>query len=101
MQRAFDLLFGQSYQIWNTQSITPNVAINTACPVWRARDPPCGQCVLRLLQSGKTAREMCAHEEPTVFIAKFEGHRDVMKEFVFRRGGQGYASLSTPSSYRP
>ncbi|TBU54508.1 hypothetical protein BD310DRAFT_935749 [Dichomitus squalens] len=78
----------KTIKIWDTHTATTNVTINTSYPVWRARDLPFGQGVLSLPQRGETALEMYAHEEPTVPIEKFEGHTDVVKEFVWRRGGQ-------------
>ena len=85
----------KTIKIWDTQSATPNVVINTAYPVWRARDLPFGQGVLSLPQRGETTLEMYAHEEPTIPIEKFEGHTDVVKEFVWRRGGQGQSPLDS------
>ncbi|KAI0764721.1 hypothetical protein C8Q74DRAFT_1283552 [Fomes fomentarius] len=77
----------KTIKIWDTQSAQPNIVINTSYPVWRARDLPFGQGVLSLPQRGETALEMYAHEDPTLPIEKFEGHADVVKEFVWRRGG--------------
>ncbi|KAM5543752.1 hypothetical protein V8D89_002369 [Ganoderma adspersum] len=77
----------KTIKIWNTQTATPNIEIKTSYPVWRARDLPFGQGVLSLPQRGETALEMYAHEDPTLPIEKFEGHADVVKEFVWRRGG--------------
>ena len=84
----------KTIKIWDTQSVQPhnaepNIVINTTYPVWRARDLPFGQGVLSLPQRGETALEMFVHEDPTMPIEKFEGHADVVKEFVWRRGGQG------------
>ena len=78
----------KTIKIWDTQSDDPNIVINTAYPVWRARDLPFGQGVLSLPQRGKTALEMFAHDsiEP---VETFGGHTDVVREFVWRRGGQG------------
>lgn len=85
----------KTIKIWDTQTATTNVVIDTSYPVWRARDLPFGQGVLSLPQRGETALEMYAHEDPTVPIEKFEGHTDVVKEFVWRRGGQGQSLLES------
>ncbi|KAI0353310.1 hypothetical protein OH77DRAFT_1497336 [Trametes cingulata] len=78
----------KTIKIWDTHDAQPNIVINTSYPVWRARDLPFGQGVLSLPQRGETALEMYAYEDPTTPIAKFEGHTDVVKEFVWRRGGE-------------
>ena len=65
----------------------PTITINTAYPVWRARDLPFGHGVLSLPQRGETALEMYAADKPTAPVERFEGHLDVVKEFVWRRGG--------------
>lgn len=77
----------KTIKIWDTQTATPNIEIHTSYPVWRARDLPFGQGVLSLPQRGETALEMYVHEDPTLPIEKFEGNADVVKEFVWRRGG--------------
>ncbi|KAI0718425.1 hypothetical protein C8T65DRAFT_570731 [Cerioporus squamosus] len=78
----------KTIKIWDTQTAQPSTIINTTYPVWRARDLPFGQGVLSLPQRGETTLEMYAHEDPTTPIEKFEGHADVVKEFVWRRGGE-------------
>ncbi|KAI0746476.1 hypothetical protein C8Q80DRAFT_1320359 [Daedaleopsis nitida] len=78
----------KTIKIWDTQSAQPNHVIHTSYPVWRARDLLFGQGVLSLPQRGETALEMYAHEDPTTPIETFEGHADVVKEFVWRRGGE-------------
>jgi WD repeat-containing protein 59 len=71
----------------------PFCTIHTSYPVWRARDLPFGNGLLSLPQRGGDALEMWAHsaEMPHVSapIEVFEGHADVVKEFVWRRGGRG------------
>jgi hypothetical protein len=64
----------------------PSIVINTTYPVWRARDLPFGRGVLSLPQRGETALEMFAHSDSEEPIELFEGHEDVVKEFVWRRG---------------
>lgn len=71
---------------------TPERIIYTSYPVWRARHTPFGWGVLTMPLRGDTA--LClwdrrakgeTHEEP---VAKFEGHTDHVKEFLWRfRGG--------------
>ena len=78
----------------SSESSTPtNVhKITTNYPVWRARNLPFGRGVLSLPQRGEAALEMfgLGSAEP---VERFEGHDDVVKEFVWRtKGGtaQGY-----------
>ncbi|CAK5284473.1 unnamed protein product [Mycena citricolor] len=84
---------------------TPLRTIQTAYPVWRARHLPFGRGVLSLPQRGSTGLEMYALGEwagqgagPRTELAEdvlpvevFEGHTDVVKEFVWRRGTDGDA----------
>lgn len=60
-------------------------------PVWRARNLPFGRGVLSLAQRGEAALEMYTQGETPdlVPVERFEGHTDVVKEFVWRKGGQG------------
>ncbi|KAI0635452.1 hypothetical protein C8Q77DRAFT_1217270 [Trametes polyzona] len=78
-----------SIKIWDTHVTEATTVINTPYPVWRARTLPFGQGVLSLPQRGATVLEMYAYEDPTTPIETFEGHTDVVKEFVWRRGGEG------------
>jgi WD40 repeat protein len=72
----------------NSQAPDPVVSIRTHYPVWRARTLPFGEGVLSLAQRGETALEMYAKSRDTP-VEIFEGHTDVVKEFVWRKGGQG------------
>jgi WD repeat-containing protein 59 len=71
----------------------PYTTIHTSYPVWRARDLPFGHGLLSLPQRGGDALEMWGHstEIPcaSIPVEAFEGHADVVKEFVWRRGGRG------------
>lgn len=40
-------------------------------------------------QRGETTLEMYAKDDPHAPIEVFEGHSDVVKEFVWRKGDQG------------
>lgn len=85
----------KSIKLWDTQNvqqdgnIAPLLSVWTAYPVWRARDLPFGRGLLSLPQRSGTALEMYAYEEPQEPVYTFEGHTDVVKEFVWRRGGLG------------
>ncbi|KAF8209638.1 hypothetical protein K438DRAFT_1711879 [Mycena galopus ATCC 62051] len=71
---------------------TPAHTIRTAHPVWRARHLPFGRGVLSLPQRGGTGLGMYAFAKIGLRpVAVFEGHTDVVKEFVWRRGGDGTA----------
>jgi WD40 repeat protein len=71
----------------------PYCTIHTSYPVWRARDLPFGNGLLSLPQRGGDALEMWAHKmeipRASIPVEAFEGHADVVKEFVWRRGGRG------------
>jgi hypothetical protein len=69
----------------------PNITIHTSYPVWRARDLPFGRGVLSLPQRGQNELEIFAYDNPDSPAQVFEGHTDVVKEFVWRRGGSGMA----------
>ena len=90
----------KTIKIWDTHIAQPNTVIHTSYPVWRARDLPFGQGVLSLPQRGETTLEMYAHEDPTTPIEKFEGHADVVKEFVWRRGGEGEPLSGIDSAHK-
>ena len=84
----------KTIKVWDIQKAKndegqyqPTWTINTAYPIWRARDLPFGNGVLSLPQRGETALEMWSPESPDEPVERFEGHADVVKEFVWRRGG--------------
>ncbi|WOO79450.1 putative RWD, RING finger and WD repeat-containing protein [Vanrija pseudolonga] len=71
----------------------PRQTIQTNYPVWRARHLPFGYGVLALPQRGETALEMFGYDCPetpgvsNAPVERFEGHADVVKEFVWRKRG--------------
>jgi WD40 repeat protein len=82
----------------------PKSIIKTTYPVWRALNLPFGHGILSLPQRGETVLEMYAAknvdeyddgDEEEVEVGRqapvevFEGHTDVVKEFVWRKGGPG------------
>ncbi|CAL1710706.1 unnamed protein product [Somion occarium] len=71
----------------------PTATVQTAYPVWRARNLPFGQGVLSLPQRGQTALEMWNPAVSNEPVERFEGHSDVVKEFVWRRGSHGNDSF--------
>lgn len=81
-----------------SKSCRPRNEIETPYPVWRARHLPFGDGVLALPQRGTLALEMFAFdmtsEEPLLgaprgakLATAFEGHRDAVKEYVWRASG--------------
>ncbi|TFK38773.1 hypothetical protein BDQ12DRAFT_630610 [Crucibulum laeve] len=78
----------------------PKSVIRTTYPVWRARNLPFGQGVMSLAQRGETALEMYAKNDTGTPVDIFEGHTDVVKEFVWRKGGQDEFQLITWSKDR-
>ncbi|KDR70095.1 hypothetical protein GALMADRAFT_76692 [Galerina marginata CBS 339.88] len=78
----------------------PKAVIRTTYPVWRARNLPFGEGILSLPQRGETTLEMYAKGEPQNLVETFEGHSDVVKEFVWRKGTQDDFQLITWSKDR-
>lgn len=78
----------KTVKIWDVQSGSEQIVIKTGYPVWRARDLPFGQGILSLPQRGESTLEMYVHEDPYQPLHTFDGHKDVVKEFVWRRGGE-------------
>ncbi|KAK7689506.1 hypothetical protein QCA50_007298 [Cerrena zonata] len=63
----------------------PNTIIEPGYPVWRARNMPFGSGILSVPQRGQTALDMWNLSASTDPVQRFEGHTDVVKEFVWRR----------------
>jgi len=92
----------RTIKVFDVQTVSPNdssvinhpkITFQTSYPVWRARNLPFGRGILSLPQRGENALEMYAHDNPQTPIQVFEGHTDVVKEFVWRRGGQDWDGL--------
>ncbi|KAF9244268.1 hypothetical protein BU15DRAFT_86169 [Melanogaster broomeanus] len=98
----------KTIKVWNvhdastseSQHPQPLTTIATRYPVWRARDLPFGRGILSLPQRGGTALEMWAEGNDSIPAEVFEGHTDVVKEFVWRKGGLGEYQLITWSKDR-
>jgi hypothetical protein len=75
----------------------PKTCIQTTYPVWRARNLPFGEGVLSLPQRGETNLEM--YGKGADLIETFEGHSDVVKEFVWRKGSNGICIIDVCHSY--
>lgn len=67
----------------------PKVVLETAYPVWRARNMPFGSGILSVSQRGQTALDMWNPNVSKEPVHRFEGHTDVAKEFVWRRSKRG------------
>ncbi|WWC67663.1 uncharacterized protein I206_101574 [Kwoniella pini CBS 10737] len=66
----------------------PTSTLTTSYPVWRARNLPFGRGVLSLPQRGEEALELFSPDDDTP-VERFEGHDNVVKDFVWRvRGGE-------------
>ncbi|PWN47131.1 WD40 repeat-like protein [Violaceomyces palustris] len=76
--------------IGNRELVTePDSVIETQTPIWRARHLPFGNGVMTLPQRGDTCLSMWAKDKPDKPVATFEGHKDIVKEYLFRsKGGQ-------------
>ncbi|KAI6032602.1 hypothetical protein F5J12DRAFT_795392 [Pisolithus orientalis] len=87
----------KTIKVWNVKEAIstemaqqhPLTTITTRYPVWRARDLPFGRGVLSLPQRGETILEMWAQHNPLTPAEVFEGHEDVVKEFVWRKSSIG------------
>lgn len=78
----------------NSSNSDPKGFISTTYPVWRARNLPFGEGILSLPQRSETTLEMYAKKETQTLVETFEGHSDVVKEFVWRKGQQGFHHVS-------
>ncbi|KZT54266.1 hypothetical protein CALCODRAFT_473689 [Calocera cornea HHB12733] len=67
----------------------PTRTIHTGYPVWRARHLPFGHGVLSMAQRGENALDMWSFNSPEKPVHRFEGHSNVVKEFVWRSRGGG------------
>ncbi|KAJ3878523.1 hypothetical protein F5051DRAFT_228307 [Lentinula edodes] len=83
----------KTIKVWDSKTVTLKTMIRTGYPVWRARSLPFGRGVLSLAQRGETALEMFSLENQglgpgtsEVPVDSFQGHSDVVKEFVWRKG---------------
>ncbi|PPQ65609.1 hypothetical protein CVT24_011818 [Panaeolus cyanescens] len=102
----------KTIKTWDINETGPNPvsSIVTTYPVWRARNLPFGEGVLSLPQRGETTLEMYARTPAgsvneaggsgMKLVETFEGHSDVVKEFVWRKGGNGDFQLITWSKDR-
>ncbi|KAF8907725.1 hypothetical protein CPB84DRAFT_1813522 [Gymnopilus junonius] len=77
----------------------PVEVIKTGYPVWRARNLPFGEGLLSLPQRGETGSGNGEEEGPKL-VETFEGHSDVVKEFVWRKGKHEDFQLITWSKDR-
>ncbi|KAJ2933260.1 hypothetical protein H1R20_g3837, partial [Candolleomyces eurysporus] len=91
----------KTIKTWDTNDCNaPKSCIETDYPVWRARNLPFGQGVLSLPQRGETRLEMFARGESPMLVETFDGHSDVVKEFVWRKGAPDEFQLITWSKDR-
>ena len=76
-----------SIKVWFTNSLhstdLPSQSFRAEHPVWRARDLPFGHGFLSLPQRGENGPGLWTYNN-TRPIETFEGHSDVVKEFVWR-----------------
>ena len=79
------------YYDWVSASPRPTHTVSTSYPVWRARNLPFGHGVVALPQRGTNTLDMFGTKSSTP-VETFEGHENVVKEFVWRsRGGEDAA----------
>ncbi|KAL4400427.1 TORC1 signaling positive regulator [Malassezia pachydermatis] len=70
----------------------PEYTIDTPQPVWRARYLPFGQGIMSVAQRGDAAPCIYRSGESTPWH-RFQGHTDVVKEFLFRSEGNPDATF--------
>ncbi|RIA93440.1 hypothetical protein C1645_722688 [Glomus cerebriforme] len=75
----------KSVKFWNIQEPdTCQGVINTNSPVWRARHTPFGNGILTMPQRSEKNLYLWNKENLQTHVHAFEGHSDVVKEFVWR-----------------
>ncbi|KAL5521189.1 hypothetical protein ACEPAG_9112 [Sanghuangporus baumii] len=85
----------KTIKIWDTgkfqsSTLEPLQTLQTNRPVWRARDLPFGNGVLSVPQRGESVLELWNYDDGRAPVHTFDGHTDVVKEFVWRaRDGGG------------
>ncbi|KAI0345160.1 hypothetical protein BDW22DRAFT_1354052 [Trametopsis cervina] len=85
----------KTIKVWDIQKVhaeehtEPTFTIHTSYPIWRARNLPFGEGILSLPQRSETALELWTPQDHYEPLERFEGHTDVVKEFVWRKGGEG------------
>lgn len=72
-------------KIWNIYEPDNCIGfIRTNSPVWRARHTPVGHGILTMPQRSETTLYLWNTEQTTSPVETFPGHKDVVKEFVWR-----------------
>ncbi|KAL9099327.1 MAG: hypothetical protein Q9163_005155 [Psora crenata] len=87
----------KTIKLWNlnTEDDVPTEVIHTPFPVWRARHTPFGSGLLALPQRGnhdlhlynRKPSAQCQANDASEPIYQFSGHRDQVKEFLWRPRG--------------
>jgi hypothetical protein len=76
------------HKFWNIH--TPEQeeeVIVTDTPIWRARNTPFGNGVLIMPQRTESKLSLYNRDSPESPVHAFEGHKDTVKEFVWRWKG--------------
>lgn len=68
--------------------VEPMATFETAQPVWRARHTPFGRGMMSVAQRGDTMPSLWSADKYDAPVHRFEGHSDVVREFLFRKHGQ-------------
>ncbi|CAG8494022.1 9489_t:CDS:10 [Funneliformis mosseae] len=79
----------KSVKFWNIKNDVCQGVIYTNSPVWRARHTPVGNGILTMSQRSETSLYLWNQENPQSHVHAFEGHSDVVKEFVWRIKSDG------------
>lgn len=90
--KFWDLASPASQEAIGSRSLVtePEQIIQTSTPIWRARHLPFGKGVMTLPQRGDTTLSMWSKDHPEDGpVERFVGHKDLVKEYLFRTRGGG------------
>lgn len=72
----------------------PERTLEADYPIWRAKHLPFGFGVMTVAHRGDTAPILWARDQLDTPVARFQGHTDNVKEFLFRTRGPEYQLLT-------
>lgn len=65
----------------------PEKTLETDYPIWRAKHLPFGRGIMTVAQRGDTVPSLWAQDQLDAPVARFQGHKDSVKEFLVRSRG--------------
>ncbi|WFD34950.1 hypothetical protein MCUN1_001796 [Malassezia cuniculi] len=72
----------------------PEITLEADYPIWRAKHLPFGSGIMTVAHRGDTVPNMWASNQLKRPVARFQGHTDSVKEFLFRTWGDEYQLLT-------